>query len=193
MVHDNEVPQEIVGAAKEYFLKFGYSRVSTGEIAKSIGRSKKTLYNHFETKEALLGAVLQRVNDDAEHDLTELLASDCPLDIDERLRQVLSKVAVHLASTGQVLFDDLREKAQDLYKQSQHERYQALTAILRPLFQEGVKNGFMRGDLQINKVLLVFFAGVEAVAGPAEIAANPRQYNELFKTLVTLVVDGMRA
>ena len=56
---DSAVRQEIVDTAKAYFLKYGYSRVSTAEIADEAGRSKKTLYKHFPTKEALLAAVVR--------------------------------------------------------------------------------------------------------------------------------------
>lgn len=59
----NEIPKEetirkrILETAKEFFLEFGYKKVTMDEIADSLGMSKKTLYQYFPSKYELLSAV----------------------------------------------------------------------------------------------------------------------------------------
>ena len=44
------------------FFSRGYARVSMDEIAEGAGVTKRTVYNHFDSKDALVGAVLQNQN-----------------------------------------------------------------------------------------------------------------------------------
>jgi TetR/AcrR family transcriptional regulator, mexJK operon transcriptional repressor len=52
---------EIIAIAAELFFKDGYAGTSMSQIAAAVGGSKTTLYNHFQSKEDLLLAVVQEV------------------------------------------------------------------------------------------------------------------------------------
>ncbi len=189
---DSVVVTQIVDAARKYFLRFGYSRVSTEEIARSIGRSKKTLYKHFETKEALLHAVLARVDSEAQREITDLL-SDRSGDRLDRLRSMLTAVAVHMASTHQVLLADLRASSPELGQQAWSERRGALALLLTPVLSEAMSEQVVRSDLPIDKVLGIFFSCVEGMATPMDVAQNAQAPGEIFGPLISLLVDGLRA
>lgn len=51
--------QRILHAAYRLFSRLGYRRVSMDEIAASAKVTKKTLYYHFQSKDALLAAVME--------------------------------------------------------------------------------------------------------------------------------------
>ena len=51
--------QRILDAAYALFRRKGYTRVSMDEIAAATAVTKRTLYYHFESKDALLAAVLE--------------------------------------------------------------------------------------------------------------------------------------
>lgn len=53
----------ILTAAFRLFFRRGYARVSMDEIAAEAGVTKRTLYNHFPSKDALTGAVMERQAD----------------------------------------------------------------------------------------------------------------------------------
>jgi TetR/AcrR family transcriptional regulator of autoinduction and epiphytic fitness len=50
--------QKITDAARRVFAEKGYERTSTDAVAAAAPVSKRTLYNHFESKEALFQAVI---------------------------------------------------------------------------------------------------------------------------------------
>ena len=156
---DDPALTQIVDAARNYFTKFGYSRVSTGEIAKAVGRSKKTLYKHFETKEQLLLAVVQRLNQEAEEAIVTLAAErEQPL---ESFKKILQHIAVHVISTQDVLFGDLAERSQELFIQASADRQQALAAVMSPLLDEATAQGLVRNDLEFKRVMTVFIIACE--------------------------------
>lgn len=55
----------ILDAAYELFYREGFARVSVDSIAAAAGVTKRTLYYHFESKDALVGAVLEHQHDRA--------------------------------------------------------------------------------------------------------------------------------
>lgn len=55
--------RRILDAAYELFHRKGFSRVSVDDIAAAARFTKRTLYYHFETKDALLAAVMETQRD----------------------------------------------------------------------------------------------------------------------------------
>lgn len=51
--------RRILDAAYELFYRMGYARVGVDLVAEKAGLTKRTLYYHFESKDALLTAVLE--------------------------------------------------------------------------------------------------------------------------------------
>ena len=188
---DPEVPADIVDAARAYFLKYGYSRVSTAEIADQAGRSKKTLYKHFPTKEALLGAVLARINAGTEREILALL-DDAALAEEDRVRRVLERVGVHLAAVGSVLYDDLESKEPALFTQARQQQRAVLAALLRRLLQQAVDKGVFRPGSDLDGAVTTYLAAVEAMAKPAALAAHADEPTVLFRTLVGWLMAGLK-
>jgi AcrR family transcriptional regulator len=59
-----DTKRRIIDAAYELFYKGGFARASVDDIAEAAGVTKRTLYYHFDSKNTLVGAVL-----DAQHEL----------------------------------------------------------------------------------------------------------------------------
>ena len=56
--------ESILNAAAEAFMKDGYENTSMDKISERAGASKRTVYNHFPSKEDLFRAVLERFFDE---------------------------------------------------------------------------------------------------------------------------------
>ncbi len=63
---------EIVATARDLIFREGYAGTSMSQIAAAVGGSKQTLYNHFQSKEQLLLAIVQDIVDPKpeDYDLT---------------------------------------------------------------------------------------------------------------------------
>lgn len=69
----------IVDAAIEAFLASGYDATSMDRIAAHAGVSKRTVYNHFPSKDALFVAILQKLWNATQDDGTPAYRDDVPL------------------------------------------------------------------------------------------------------------------
>src|SRR5690554_6946521 len=55
-----EPRERIVAAARRRFLRYGFARCTMAELAAELGMSKKTLYQHFRSKEELVDELVTR-------------------------------------------------------------------------------------------------------------------------------------
>lgn len=53
--------ERILDSAEDLFAEKGYSATSLGDVADQVGIRSPSLYNHFKNKEALYGAVVERL------------------------------------------------------------------------------------------------------------------------------------
>lgn len=77
--------EKILESAYGLFFRHGYFRVGVDEIAKAAGITKRTLYTHFDSKDTLIGAVLQRQHERAQSAIerwAETLSGPSPSSID---------------------------------------------------------------------------------------------------------------
>ncbi|WP_260612251.1 TetR/AcrR family transcriptional regulator [Paenibacillus popilliae] len=61
--------------ASSQFFRHGYSNLSVDDLVQGIGMSKATLYRYFDSKYDLLEIVIEKLFQEIEADIHELLAS----------------------------------------------------------------------------------------------------------------------
>jgi AcrR family transcriptional regulator len=86
--------EQILGAATRVFAEKGFSRATTREVARAADVSEGTIYNYFEDKDALLLAILDRLNETERRaeDFEEGMAMDFPAFLKQYLRQRMSLI-----------------------------------------------------------------------------------------------------
>ena len=88
--------EAIVEVAGPWFLEHGYAGTTMSAIAAELGGSKGTLWNHFPSKEALFGAVLERVT--AEFRAQILVALNRSDDLEQVMRKFCRQFLVKVTS-----------------------------------------------------------------------------------------------
>ncbi len=86
--------EQIVGAATRVFAEKGFRRATTKEVARAAGVSEGTIYNYFEDKDALLLAILDRLNETERRaaDFEEGMATDFRGFLEQYLRRRMSLI-----------------------------------------------------------------------------------------------------
>ena len=86
--------EQIVGAATRVFAEKGFRRATTREVARAAGVSEGTIYNYFENKDALLLAILDRLNETERRaaDFEEGMATDFRGFLEQYLRRRMSLI-----------------------------------------------------------------------------------------------------
>jgi TetR/AcrR family transcriptional regulator of autoinduction and epiphytic fitness len=132
----------IIGAAIEEFLAAGYDATSMDRIAARASVSKRTVYNHFPSKEALFAAILHQLWDASQTGDAPTYRSDEPLRtqlldlLERKLRLLNDESFLGLARVAIAAGIHSPERARDMVARL-GEREEDLTVWIRAAAADG--------------------------------------------------------
>ena len=135
----------ILAAARERFFAIGFQGTTMDDLAVRLGMSKKTLYLHFATKEALLDAVL----DALAVEIGELLQAhlSAPGPVRARVTRFTSALVTRMHELQPVFLHSLERYAPRQFQRLEELRRRNLERHLVPVLREGQRTGEVRRSL----------------------------------------------
>ncbi|WP_347551467.1 TetR/AcrR family transcriptional regulator [Pseudalkalibacillus hwajinpoensis] len=144
--------EKIEKAALPLFARNGFEGTSLSKIAKIVGIKKPSLYAHFDSKEDLFLAMLQKVNRDYREFLREKVDKYSNMTTEQQLYWLLKDNSTYLKNEDLgllfkrfMLFPPLEVK--DTLNEQFIKSEEALTEVLIEI----VKDGKQRGDIQAEE------------------------------------------
>lgn len=150
-----EIKNRITDSAMQNFSQYGYSRVTVDEIAKLAGVSKKTIYQHFKSKEEILLGVIK-----CKKETWDTLFDDIyELDVDflEKMRLIGYRVAEHITTAPLVLIKDLENNHPSLAKKLKDIRKESIQKVFSKFLKIGKSANYFRQDVPEDIVIEMYF------------------------------------
>jgi TetR/AcrR family transcriptional regulator, cholesterol catabolism regulator len=184
----------LIDAASEGFALHGFHAVSIRDIAGELHMSPATIYNYFDSKEALLLAVGERF-------YKPLL---------DRLENIISDAATgfeHVKDIIRVTFEDGSRYRNEFLTLSQDVRHILSTSQLAPLvadrdtcidilrraFIRGMQDGSVRTDLDPEILVVVVISGLKGILRETHAERlRPGATREPLLLLNALLTDGLQ-
>ena len=149
---------QIIDAALKVFSRLGFQKARMDDIVKASGLSKGALYWYFESKDAIIVALLERLFGGSVGALDGVLAEDGP--VPARLRRLGEAAIADVARTRALIpityefyAIAMRSKAVRSYLQRYYAEYREGLATL---LQEGIDRGELREvDPEVTAVSIV--------------------------------------
>jgi AcrR family transcriptional regulator len=180
--------EKIIAAAKQVFLRYGYRRVTMGDLAEAAKMSRPALYLVFPSKEDVLTAVVTRLFEETLDEIRRGL--DRFSTPKEKLTFVFDTWCVRGYEMVQASPDakDLLESsyqfATEVTTKAAAEFVAVLAEIMEPLVKKQSRVNL--SPVQIAQML----AG--AMLGLKGIAKNAKQLRELLADLITVVLASLQ-
>lgn len=148
--------EEILTVASELFMKKGYDGTSMADILREVDIAKGTLYYHFPSKEAILDAMIERVNQQI-FSKAEQIAGQKDIPLKERLIQTVLALRVE-NENGSIKEEIHKPQNALLHQKSQILCLKWMTNLLTGLFEEGVSSGefHIRYPREAAKMIILF-------------------------------------
>ncbi|CAH0996331.1 hypothetical protein EMA8858_02462 [Emticicia aquatica] len=143
-----EVRERILKAAEELFMKFGIRSVTMDEIASELGISKKTIYLHFEDKDAIVHEVATIIMacDQIESNRIYEIAEN---PIDEVFREI-EMFKNHAAALNPVVVYDLKKYYPKTWQLFQQHKQTIFLELAKRNLKEGIEQGLYRSEINIE-------------------------------------------
>jgi len=164
--NDQPVITRIVRLARAHFFTHGYSQCTMDELAAELGMSKKTLYVHFASKEALMRAVIEDLSREIRASADELFANR-QLNFAEKLRGFAEGMVERLTKTNPRLLRDLQRFAPDLYRQVAEMREKNIPYVFGRFIEEGQIAGMVRPEVDTAFAVQFFLQAMNGLVQPA--------------------------
>lgn len=154
------VKDRVLRLAKKKFLKHGFYKVSMDHLVKELRTSKSSLYNHFDSKETLVKAVIDQLNTEINQQLEEILNDD-KLTFKGKLIAISAFTKQLLTEVSEEFLHDLEVNTPDIWDYYQQGRKQRISKYYKWLFEMGIQTGFIRDDINPELILSVYLSLTE--------------------------------
>ncbi len=134
----------ILDVAQHYITTKGYEQMTTQELLEALQISRGAFYHYFDSKQALLMALVERIGEQAEG-LVLPIVSDSKMLAQDKLLRVFAVLDQHKRENKDLVFAFMRVWYADENALFRHKLYLArvkrLVPILSQIIQQGVKEG----------------------------------------------------
>lgn len=183
---------QIIEAATRLFAQHGIDQTSMDMLAKAVGMSKGVLYWYFESKDAIILALLEQLFNQP------LLEVQALLQASESTAQRLTKLTANLAAALEEL-QNLVPLAQELYALSARNNsvqsflanyFQRYRASLAALIQQGLERGEF-SSIDPNQIAWHLAALYEGSTVLWLIEPTPQQLTQQLEAALQLVLKAI--
>ena len=144
-----ELRERIIGAASQLFRCHGIKQVRMDDVASALGISKKTLYEVFTDKEALLLEVVKLTSGALCVGIRDILA--CSTNVVEQIFLLYKRVIEHSREVNPLFFIELTRYAEvEMYFDHMHAEH---ACYVKEWLMQGVKQGLLRDDINYDLFL----------------------------------------
>lgn len=177
----------ILEGAIKLFKQYGIRSISMDEIARSIGISKKTLYQYVENKEDLIEKVISYVIDKNTFDeianSQNLNAIDLLLEISRMIMEVTREM-------NPVVVFDLHKFYPTLYRMMFVKKRDLIYTDICKNFEQGIRENLYRNDIDVDLVARLYVQRLMDIHDPEFISASfSRIFNVMFDSHIRSIVN----
>lgn len=186
-----DVYSRILDAAEDLFFRYGYQRVTTEQIARESGCSKRTLYELFPTKDNIVLQIFLRADEELRHVVSSIVVSHA----DHVRPAITTFVHGFVKACGRfsaVLLHDLELGEPSLARDISAWRKRSSTEHLRTLLTKGVELGALRTNLDVDATVAVLTMAVDYLLHPESRTSSPLPLPPP-EIVCTVLLDGIEA
>lgn len=148
--------EAILNKSLKMFVNHGFKSITMDDIAKEMGISKKTIYQHFESKNDLVAATVDYVFDSATCRMKEIAdTTETPIHEHFDMKNCLGDLFGHNIQPSSIYqFNKYYPEQAKKIEKKRHDNFES--TIIKNL-QDGVRLGYYREDIDIEFIGRVFF------------------------------------
>ncbi|HNP49347.1 MAG TPA: TetR/AcrR family transcriptional regulator [Bacteroidia bacterium] len=138
----------ILDTSKELFYRHGIKSITMDDIANKLGMSKKTIYQYYEDKNALLSSLVMMELKSQTKEMADI-RKNSENAIDEML-QSMSCMSKNFSKMNPTLFFDLQKYHASAWNHFKNFKEKVLTEFVEENLRRGIKNELYRKDLKVR-------------------------------------------
>jgi AcrR family transcriptional regulator len=181
--------QRILAIARSKFLRYGFHRMSIDSIVRDLRTSKSTIYKYYQTKEDLIKAVIDQLNNEINDRLEEIINDD-ELSFCGKLIVVVEFTRNTLTEINEEFLQDLKLYTPLIWEYYEKGREYRIDTYYRKLFNDGVIEGAVRKDIDLEILMKVYFNLTEMTVDVDQFSKVNYTNQDLYAEISKIYLEG---
>jgi AcrR family transcriptional regulator len=177
-----DLKQDIILTASKLFNQSGVRSVSIDEICSELRISKKTLYQHFQQKEDIIGAVIELTQKQHFEFFSKNLGNKNAIDA---LIFIVKELKKKSECEPHQLWFDIQKYYPKVYEKYEDQNTQALRIGFENNILQGIEEGYYRKDLDVE--LTSFFHSIQIRTTFTIMQEHQKKYSK--KRMMDFYID----
>ena len=184
-----EIKERIIAKAREQFFRYGVKSVTMDDIARELGISKKTIYQHFEDKDAIVHQLMmaEMANDKCEWDELDGSSNN----VIEKIVKSMDIIRQAFAEINPSTFFDIKKYHPKTWQLFQDHKQNFIMESIRKELLEGIKQGFFRADIKVEILVRMRLEQIEIGFDPQLFPPNKFSLIEVELTMLDHYIRGI--
>ncbi len=190
MFLQRDVQRQILETAQTLFHLFGFNKVSIDQITNKIGISKKTLYKHYESKEALVLRIIERNIREAALQMNKLHSSS-KINYIEKMEKLMSiSMDFHL-KFSEIFMQDIIKYMPDILRKFEDSSRVLIRDNFSILLKQGMEANVFRKDVDIDIFIDFYFFTIQKIQDPKTLSNVSYSLKDLHKQVINILFQGI--
>lgn len=181
--------QRILAVARSKFLRYGFHRMSIDSIVRDLRTSKSTIYKYYQTKEDLIKAVIDQLNNEINDRLNEIISDD-EQSFCGKLNSVVEFTRNTLTEINEEFLQDLKLYTPEIWEYYEKGREYRIDNYYRKLFNDGVIEGAVRKDIDLEILMKVYFNLTEMTVDVDQFSKVNYSNQDLYAIISKVFLEG---
>lgn len=180
--------EQILDMSFSLFLEKGYDNTSISDILSKLDIARGTLYYHFESKEAIMDAIIERTAKKIVEEAKAIVLQK-GLSVHEKIFLLFSAASMKRLSGGDLMIDYLNQPQNALFHEKSNRAFiQKISPILGDIISEGVKEGIFDNAFPCESAELVLVM----IMGFMDVPYENTNGNDLERRMESLLYNMER-
>jgi len=185
----NDVKQRILLEASQLIFHYGVKSMTMDELAKRIGVSKRTIYEHFEDKDALLTAICQ-YHEKTNKTHFKKVIEESPTIIHAMFHWYDKNIANTSFTKILSLYDEIKRYHPIVYQKEILKNINQKVEDTKNILQLGVKQGVFRKNLDIEIATLLLLSFFQQLKDNTDGIRQHFPVEKLHETYMEIFIRG---
>lgn len=180
----------IIATARKHLFTYGYSALTMDDLARELGVSKKTLYVHFTSKDALIESILDDFSDEVRA-LADGLFADRAQPFAPKFRRLGEAMMQRFSKLNPAILRDLQRFAPKLYAKIDEMRRKNIPYVFGQVIREGQAAGAVRADIDPQFAIEFWRFAITNLMQPEAQERLGMPPDQVFKKSINLFFAGL--
>lgn len=189
---DREPPAvaRLLRAAHQLLFTYGYQAFTMDDLAHELGVSKKTIYVHFESKDAIIERIIDLFGQ-AIRTRFEAVIRDSNLTFTEKIAGVVAVAGAMLGRINPAMLRDLQRFAPHIYEKIEEVRSKVIPIAFGGLIRAGIAEGKVRPDVDPDFTTEFWLHAIRGLVQPATLDRTQLTLPQTFQKALHLFFSGL--